>query len=502
MQAITRIQHIKWFSIVFAIKLLLFVFFAFQFYQNYPAAQTTHRFFIIDGETGSYYAPIECMAEGKGYSIKEAIPGTNDFYYFPSTRRVPGIAVVYYPLLKLFGINSARVAVIIIQFLLSTVSVYLLGLIAFYLFHSYLVFAVTLLLYSISSFVSIFDHYGISESFSISFSIVGIYFSLRALETKSKLDYWWAGFFLCWSTFIRPALGVSFPAIGLIFLVHAFKQKQFLSIKFFTQISYFALPLILSLALWTSRNYKVSGKIIPLEDNVHEVQVFAYDARLLSIWDLIGAWGGQITRWSPNSMGEYFLSRQQITSQEAFSERMLNSQCNFDSIKSLQQNYIQSYDRKISFEKRLVLAHRVTEQANRFKRAFKNEKPFQYYIVSPLALTGKFLYFKTVSYLPFPELAKMSFMQKAIKFGYIIFFNLMLLGAALAAIWVIISGHTNARLLLLYPLFYTFVMIVIFIASEQRYVAPIYPFFVLYAALFLSKIIPKKFISKVKLVSK
>ena len=87
----------------------------------------------------------------------------------------------------------------------------------------------------------------------------------------------------------------------------------------------------------------------------------------------------------------------------------------------------------------------------------------------------------------------MKFYQKAIKVFYILFFNIMLICAALGAIFVLLKETTSAKLLLLYPVFYTFVMIVIFIASEQRYVAPIYPFFVLYAGFFISKLIPQKF---------
>jgi hypothetical protein len=498
MQTITRKQHIRCFTLVFSIKLLLFIFFAYQFVQNYPADQITERLFIIDGETISYYAPIESLAEGNGYSIKEAISSSNEFLIFPSTRRVPGIAVVYYPLLKIFEKDTARAMVVLVQFMVSTISVYLLGLLAFYLFQSIVAFGIVLLLYSLSSFVSIFDHYGISESFSISFLLIGFYFSFRAIQKLSIWNFFWAGIFLCWSTFIRPALGVSFPAIGLIFLIHFAKQKQVFSLAFLRSILLFALPLICCLSLWTARNHKVSGKIIPLEDNVHETQMFAYDARLLSIWDLIGAWGGQITRWSPNSMGEYFLSRQYISHQKAFSERMLNSQCNSDSIRSLQDNYIKSYDRSIPFEQRLVLAHRVVEQAYRFRKTFIKEKPFQYYVVSPIAMTGKFLYFKTVSYLPFPELAKMKMYHKAIKVFYILFFNVILAFAVLGAFFVFRNGSWQAKLFMLYPFFYTFVMIVIFIASEQRYVAPLYPIFVVYAGYGFAKILPQKISNKIQ----
>ena len=289
---------------------------------------------------------------------------------------------------------------------------------------------------------------------------------------------------------------MTYAIIVLLFLVEFVKRKELFSFSYVKSMLVFGLPLLVALCFWTARNYNVTGKIIPLEDNVQTTQLFAYDARLVAIWDLIGAWGGQITRWSPNSMGEYFLSRKPVTSQEAFSSRMLSSACNFDSIHLLQQNYLRSYDLSLPNEQRLQLAHRVIEQSYRYRKTFINEKPFQYYIVSPLALTGKFLYFKTVSYLPFPELAKMKLYQKIIKVFYILFFNVILICAAIGAILVLLYENVTAKLLLLYPLFYTFVMIVIFIASEQRYVAPIYPFFVLYAGFFMVKLIPSKYLAK------
>ncbi len=491
MLSLTRKQKITWFSFIFSCKLLLFVFFAFEFSKNYPTEFKYNSLFIIDGETVSYYMPIESLAEGNGYSFKEQKVGSDEYLYFPSTRRVPGIAVLYYPLLKLMSVNAARSVLILLQFLLSTVSVYLLGLIALYLFSSYSAFVITLILYSASSFVSIFDHYGISESFSISFLIYGMYFSVKAAKQRGLQNYWWAGVFLCWSTFIRPAFGVCFPAAAVLIVYEYWKQKQLISLSFFKAMMLLGIPLLLCLSLWTYRNYKVSAKIIPLEDNVQKTQVFAYDARLVAIWDLIGAWGGQITRWSPNSMGEYFLSRKPVQSQEAFSSRMLSSECTFDSIKSLQQNYLLSYDKSHPFEQRLQLAHRVIEQSYRFRKTFVREKPFQYYVVSPLALTAKFYYFSTVSYLPFPSLQEMKLYQKAIKVFYILFFNLMLIGTIACIVLIIKKRILSNLIFLAFPFLYTAIMIGIYYASEQRYMAPVYPFLVLYAAYFVSLLLPR-----------
>jgi hypothetical protein len=53
-------------------------------------------------------------------------------------------------------------------------------------------------------------------------------------------------------------------------------------------------------------------------------------------------------------------------------------------------------------------------------------------------------------------------------------------------------------LMLIFPMLYTFVMIYIFSASEQRYVAPLYPFFVLFAGYFISKYLPAYWLHKIQ----
>ena len=480
-------EHFKWLGIAFVIKLVLFVFFTIQFNTNYPKEFIIKKTFIELGETFTYYMPIESMADGKGYSMKAYNNKTHQFFYYPSTRRVPGIAPFYYPLLKLFDRDTAKVGVIVFQFLLSILSVYLLALIALSISQSQKIFLLTFFLYSVSSFVSIFDHYGISESFSISFLIIGTYFSLYALQTEKKHVYLIAGFFLCWSTFVRPALGVAFAFAGVLFLVIHLRQKTFSFLSFCLKIVIFATPLIISLCAWSARNYTVTkGEFIPLEDDIYKTQMYAYNPRIIAIRGLIGAWGGQIDRWTRNSMGEYFLAANPNPSSiKAFAPRMFNSQCNLDSIKQLRLDYMQSIDTTLPLEQLNIIGNKVIEKAERYTNTFKKEKPLQYYIVSPIALAGKFYYFTYLDYLPFPSLSEMKLYQKAIKIAYILFFNFLLLSAVLGVITMLLKGSLEGKLLLLFPLFYTFVMIVIFIASEKRYIAPAYPFMVIYAGYFL-----------------
>ena len=134
---------------------------------------------------------------------------------------------------------------------------------------------------------------------------------------------------------MRPALGVGFASIGLLFLIVFWKQKKYSFASFLVKMLIFGAPLILSITIWTARNYRVTnGEIIPLEDDVYKTQTFAYNPRVIAIRGLIGAWGGQIDRWTVNSMGEYFLAvSPNPNAISAFSSRMFNSQCNLDSIK-------------------------------------------------------------------------------------------------------------------------------------------------------------------------
>jgi len=131
------------------------------------------------GDSSEYIGSIENF-------IKQGHYITNPQDIRTSTRRMPGYGAVYYFPRLLFTQANALNILIILQILLSAVSVYYLALTAYLIFQKKTIFYITFFLYVFSTFVSIFDDTVLTESFSTSSLIFAFYFLIKTLNTNSK----------------------------------------------------------------------------------------------------------------------------------------------------------------------------------------------------------------------------------------------------------------------------------------------------------------------------
>ena len=120
------------------IKLLLFGFFAWQ-QSLLTDLQTRGNLLRVYDDTEDYFLPTELLLEGKGYS-RLGFPEYDEPEYLPFAGRMPGMLPLYAPLYLIFGKSSAADVIVVLQLLLSTLSVYVLGLIAWRLFHAKMAF--------------------------------------------------------------------------------------------------------------------------------------------------------------------------------------------------------------------------------------------------------------------------------------------------------------------------------------------------------------------------
>ena len=132
---------------------------------NYFLAPVDHFF-----EDGSYY-----LKEGQCYA-----------------GRMPGYWFIYMLLRFVLSASAALNTLIVLQIVLSGIAVFYLAKVANSLFKSERVFALTYLLFLLSSFTSVFDFQTISESFSVPAFIFSLYFLIeiyhRVRRTKKALD--------------------------------------------------------------------------------------------------------------------------------------------------------------------------------------------------------------------------------------------------------------------------------------------------------------------------
>src|SRR5436190_18097032 len=282
-----RVFAFKWIIIAFIIKAGLFFFFALNFIQNWPHGWIINSIFITAGDTGGYYDPIESWVNGLGY---------NTFC------RMPGLLPIYGPLYWLFGAVWGKTVVIILQLCASAVSVYLLAKTAARIFQSSKIFFVCFFLYSFSSFVSIWDHYGLSDSFSTSFLIISFYFFVSYFENAKAYALILSGVFVAWSVFFRPINGIVLSCYIFIFFLNT--KTGFY--RFFKGSIFLALPLIVLISAWTLHNYLSFRKIVPLQGTLSECSSGRLSEDHIAIRNLIITWGGDFQEWSLGGETEWF----------------------------------------------------------------------------------------------------------------------------------------------------------------------------------------------------
>jgi hypothetical protein len=462
---------LKWIALAFLIKLPMFLFFIFQFRQNWPEDRLIHGIFVVAGDTHGYYSPAENAVSGPGYD---------------SVCRMPGLLPIYFLLRFFLNVGFSKVLIVFLQFLCSTLSVYLLARIAKILFRNDAAFIVTFFAYAFSSFVSLWDHFGYSDSFAVSFLIYSVFAASRYLEDKK---YRWliaAGVFITWSVFFRPVHGVFIPVLCLFLFNIAGNLPAFLKRSFI-----FCLPAIIAIGCWTLFNFNRTGKVIilqaPLEQCYSNIP-----PEMTSIRNLIIAWGGDILSWNKNSAGQWFFDPKSLSKKEGLKEKNETaSGYNLDSLVRLRAAYHAFRSDSISVDSKKKLSTYIHTKSKEYLESYRSEKPVKFYFINRLRLLKTFMFPARLDYLPFPEYQKMKWYHVAIKVSYLLLFYLVnllgLIGLFLTLRRKMIIGLLPASLIVTLGAFMGY--------TELRYYAPVYPFMLLlasYAVVFISG----KFISR------
>ncbi|MES2681000.1 MAG: glycosyltransferase family 39 protein [Bacteroidota bacterium] len=443
---------------------MLFALFAVNFIHNWPHHLITNSIFIASGDTTGYYTPIESFVNGTGYG---------------SFCRMPGLLPIYGPLYFLFGNDWGKTLLIIVQFLVSAMSVYFLAKSALLIFKSKPVFYVTFFLYALSSFVSIWDHYGLSDSFSTSFLVFSFYFFVSYFTNARPASLVFSGIFITWSVFIRPINGMLIACMLLIFLIQNKNGlKQFIKGAFL-----FTIPCIIAISLWTLNNYTTYKRFIPLQGSFSECYGQALTEDHLAVRELIIAWGGDFQEWSVNTEAEWFFSKKgNYRTKNPFSGKTFTSGYNLDSLIWLKMNYDSIHTGiEMDQNKKNEIKNRMIASTGRFVDSYRTERPFSFYFFNRLKFLKRFVFPAQLDDLPFPAFSKMQLYHKVIKIGYLALLNFV----SLAGILGIFVSLFRKNFYGIIPLAIIIFVAVILGFVEQRYLVPAYPFLCIYCAFFI-----------------
>jgi hypothetical protein len=448
---------LKWLGIGFIIKLMLFVYFATNFNLYWPE-NLKDGLFNASNDSGLYYREAESFFNGLGYN---------------TSCRMPGLLPVYCVVRLFFNVSNAKSVIIILQMLTEVFSVYLLALTAKKIFNSHKIFLITFFLYAISSFVSIWAHYGLSDSFSVSLLIFSVFFLIDYKDRGKLTLLFLSGFFISWSIFFRPVHGIIIPVVIVFFLLN--RKKLALSIRL---LSVYLAPTILFLSLWTYKNFSDYNRIIVLQGNTTEC-FQDLTADLLSIRELISAWGEDVQPWSKHSAAEWFFYKnKKKTVKEPADKNIYTSKYNLDSLIALRNAFEITHDSATAEAIRGLHKNKIIKSCKIYLASYKEEHFFRYYFLNKINLLRLFLMPNRLDDLPFPRFDSMSYFQKFIKGGYFIFLWFINCVGLIGCILGLIRGYRLSA----FPLVLLSLIVFLFCYTEQRYLSPIYPFFVVFAA--------------------
>jgi hypothetical protein len=415
------------------------------------------------GDTTSYIEPIENLLK-------------NGVYY--DDFRMPGYGWLYFLLRLIFSQTYALNTLVIIQLLLSSLSVYTLALISDKIFkHNYFFYS-TFFLYAISSFVSLYDHALLTESFCTSAIIFSVYF----LFSNKKLDLIISGMLLTWAVFLKPVMVPLIVLFGLYVLVRDVHKKFQIKSYSWCNTLLFLLPFFVVDGAWVIRNFQKYDSIIPLTKSVYYPD---YEKSYhLELFAFMNSFGGSIVHWEPGSEITFFSPLPEFIKKReeaVLPNNIYTSKFNYDSLIVLRELIKVRDNETVNLYEKQVLDSSIKNKFNTYTKSIKQEKPFLYYIGSRFKVlktffvhSGTYNLFNKASF----ELNKIEFV---LKLFYSTLYLIVVIFGFIGSFTLLLKGIRNIDYLFIscVGLYIALVFPFILKLDEFRYFVPGYPFFLI-----------------------
>jgi hypothetical protein len=403
------------------------------------------------GDTYSYLGSIDNLISHGAYS--------------PDIR-MPGYGIIYLIFRLFLSKSIACNIIIILQLILSAVSVYLLALSSMYLFNTDKFFYSVFYLFAISQFSTAYDTFVYTESFTTSFMIISVFYFLTYFKSYNPSRLLISGLLLTWGVFLKPVFG---PLI-IFFLVTLAADGVRKNIKLWVPILYFLAPFILSDGAWTIRNFIQHKKLLPLATSVFYQD--KEDTFELPILRFTQAWGGDYFWYYSNC-----ILKDKPAHPPAY---IYTSKFNEDSLLKI-RSLILSIEPNIEYKSDTTTQNlnHIVKRLDVYTASIKSEKPFLYYIRAPLSLFTRFIIFPGISHSLFnknnDKLTKIEFIINGLY--YLLYLAIVFLGSiGIVAMFRVLFSLQPQSIFPFIPLYTIIVHVFIFRFCENRYFVPAYPF--------------------------
>jgi len=432
------------------------------------------------GDTPSYLDPVEALLRGEGF--------TPDY-------RMPGVAAPYYLFRQLMDSGSSRDAYVVLQWLLSSVSVVILAHLAWLVTGRRRVFVLVYLVFLASTFTSLYVPAIGSDSLAVSSLIIHVFLLNRAVRYKGKAHLLGAGFFLTWAIFTKPVLApLLLLAVALLF----FRTGR---AKSWTYVLWFLVPFIVIDGAWTYRNYNVNGGFHPLTNQGMFAQSFTDGVRYKAM-NFVQGYGGDYIWWNPGAgirwygvwdkCGEIDQEGRLAAPPPAYAYAPSYGP---DSLLRLSNDVRLLHARTLAPADSVGLNSSVLQRFDRYAEAYRTERPFQYHVLSRLRMTKNIFDQNGTESLFSRSFGSLPLWAKGFKliqsFLYVFCFLFGTVGAiVLGWRWRSTHGHLVVALSTL-AIYTTFIHPLGLRMCEWRYLATAYPFMLLFAVVFVEQVATK-----------
>jgi hypothetical protein len=479
-------KYVNWILIALLIKAIVVGFLLYQAHQQIPdrivsnvvVKQNDYGFFL--GVMDNYFTHNHTMT----YDGQKAFAG-----------RMPGYGMPYLLLRFIMSQQAALVTLILLQVLLSAISVYVLARIALMLLKKEKFFYVTFFVFGISAYTSLYDIFTLAESFAVSSVIFTFFYVCRYIDFRMKKDLLFAGFFLAWSIFLRPFLGLIIVIVPLLLLLWETKQTNFK--KAFISVVILCIPFGVFESAWIVRNYISLKKFVPLETELDEAygKFGAYRSSSIAVRKLITAWGGVSGEFYDGSEAWWFhyATGDQVNSYQ-FKPHVFNSGLTKDSLIYLKKVFNESGDLTKPYPY-LDSVNKIAESiATRYRKQYTSNNIVRVYLLNPFIRIKQMVLSNPSLLMPFPKFNKMNIFQKTIKLVYVGLYFVVVFMGFFGIIAYLFRGKRDVRwnMLLLFPP--AVILAIIFnplSIIENRYFLTAYPVFILFGV-YLHSVFPKK----------
>lgn len=464
-----------WIGLSFAIKLALFLFFL-RFFTPAQPADLVGFWGVATNDTASYLQPIE-----------EALRFRDPFRVFDY--RMFGYGLPYFAFRWFLAKPAALNAVIVAQLLTSSVSVYLLALLALRLFGSLRSFMCTFFGYFLMPIVSYYDVIALTESFSTSALIFSLYF---LFTSRDRRRFTLSGACLAWCVFLRPAFLPVVALCALYILVYVGRggYRKALSCAILLLA-----PFILAESVWVVGRYEngaTSDFALPGAFHPVYLDEAKHSQALIGFLKAIGEeW--QVQPW--------FYSRSVAPGVNCIVE---TSRFDCRALENLRRRALLAQSDLVTFNpdtprSEAVAQNRiVNDELEAYTRSVRNEHPVYYYIVAPAKYLIRLLAASS-TYRMFGGYPTMSRSWLPFRLGIDGMAWVLQLSFLAAVLWGWSRSGEKGKLALVSIIvaYFYFVHALLFRMDDFRYVVPVLPPLVMITVSFWWAVLGREDVAKI-----